>query len=93
MDHTLLVSLLARLSLPELATLVACNARDTASRIIAELGHARLDGSYAHEAAVHFALRAVVAWHHGSDSLDDAGLAMGLLDEAEELCSLRPAVA
>ena len=89
MDHTLLVSLLARLSLPELATLVACNARDTASRVIAELGHAKLDGSYAHEAAVHFALRAVVAWAHSSDSRDDAGLAMGLLDEAEHLFAIR----
>lgn len=89
MDHTLLCSLLDRLSLPDLAALIARGARDTASRIIAELGHARLDGSYAHEAAVHFATRAVVAWHHGSESLDDAGLAMGLLDEAEALFAAR----
>ena len=92
MHHNLLVSLLDRLSLPDLAALVVRAERDTSPRIIAELGNARLDGSASHEAALHFATRAVVAWAHGTESIYDAGLAMALLDEAEELCSFRPAV-
>lgn len=92
MYHSLLVSLLDRLSLPDLAALVARGARDASPRIVAELGNARLDGTASHEAAAHFATRAVVAWANGNESIYDSGLAMALLDEAEELCSFRPAV-
>jgi len=89
MDHTLLCSLLDRLSLPDLAVHVARGDRDAAPQMLAELGLARHDESAAAEAALHFAVRALVAWRHDDESADDADLAMGLLDEAEELYAHR----
>jgi hypothetical protein len=89
MDHTLLCSLLDRLSLPDLAVRVARGQTESAALMLAELGLAKHDRSAAAEAALHFAVRALVAWRHGDESADDAGLAMGLLDEAEELWAHR----